>query len=134
MAGVSGRIHVKRWRGSEITEAIEREMRKRLFLIGVRVSSHARKLVSTSTRANGPSLPGEPPHADTGRMRNSVTHDVTRDAEGHLVARVGSNVEYAPHLELGTSKMEARPFLLRSIEDQRDKIKEIISRPFRLKG
>jgi HK97 gp10 family phage protein len=134
MAGVSGRIRVKSWRSREITEAIEREMRKRLFLIGARVSSHARKLVSPSTRANGPSLPGEPPHADTGRFRNSISHDVTRDAEGHLVARVGSNVEYAPFLELGTNKMEARPSLIRSIDDLRDKIKEIIRRPFRMKG
>lgn len=134
MSGIGGRIRVKSWRSSEITAAIENEMRKRLFLIGARVASHSRRLVSTSTRANGPSLPGEPPHADTGRLRNSITHDVTRDAEGNLIAIVGSNCEYSPHLELGTSKMEARPFLLRAIDDQRAKIKEIISRPFRLKG
>ena len=43
---------------------------------------------------------------DTGRLRNSITHVV--DAEA---AYVGTNVEYAPYVELGTSRMRARPFL-----------------------
>ena len=47
---------------------------------------------------------------DTGRLRSSITHEVGGDPEG-IVARVGTNVEYAPHLEYGTSRMKARPFL-----------------------
>lgn len=47
---------------------------------------------------------------DTGRLRASVTHDLGRDAEG-LVARVGTDVEYAPHQEFGTVRMPAHPFL-----------------------
>lgn len=47
---------------------------------------------------------------DTGRLRSSITHEVGGDAEG-IVARVGTNVEYAAHLEYGTVRMSARPFL-----------------------
>jgi HK97 gp10 family phage protein len=47
---------------------------------------------------------------DTGRLRSSITHEVGGDAEG-MVARVGTNVEYAKYLEYGTSRMSARPFL-----------------------
>jgi HK97 gp10 family phage protein len=47
---------------------------------------------------------------DTGRLRSSITHEVGGDSEG-IAARVGTNVEYAPHLEYGTSRMKARPFL-----------------------
>ena len=43
---------------------------------------------------------------DTGRLRNSITH--TADSEW---AYIGTNVEYAPYVEYGTSKMPARPFL-----------------------
>lgn len=38
---------------------------------------------------------------------------------------VGSNVEYASYVELGTSKMDARPFLRNGIENTRDEMKEI---------
>jgi len=47
---------------------------------------------------------------DTGRLRSSIANELGRDSKG-LVARVGTNVEYAPYLELGTRRMSARPFL-----------------------
>ena len=47
---------------------------------------------------------------DTGRLRSSIVNELGRDGRG-LVARVGTNVEYAPYLELGTRRMSARPFL-----------------------
>lgn len=45
---------------------------------------------------------------DTGRLRNSITHTVD---EENGVAYIGSNVEYAPYVELGTEKQAAQPFL-----------------------
>ena len=47
---------------------------------------------------------------DTGRLRSSITHDVERDSRG-LVGFVGSNVEYAPHVELGTRRQRPQPYL-----------------------
>ncbi len=44
---------------------------------------------------------------DTGRLRNSITHQ----QESENVEVIGSNVSYAAFVELGTSKMSARPFL-----------------------
>ncbi|KKN20888.1 hypothetical protein LCGC14_0930920 [marine sediment metagenome] len=44
---------------------------------------------------------------DTGTLKRSITHEFISDTE----AQVGTNVEYAPFVELGTSKMSARPFL-----------------------
>lgn len=40
-------------------------------------------------------------------------------------AVVGSNVEYAPFVEMGTSKMTARPFLRPALEACRNEIKRI---------
>lgn len=45
---------------------------------------------------------------DTGNLRGSITHEV--DADGNAVY-IGTNVEYAPYVELGTSRQKAQPFL-----------------------
>ncbi len=51
---------------------------------------------------------------DTGRLRSSITHELGTDARG-LAARVGTNVEYAPYVELGTARMAPRGFLRRGL-------------------
>lgn len=45
---------------------------------------------------------------DTGNLRGSITYEV--DA-GDNAVYIGTNVEYAPHVELGTSRQKAQPFL-----------------------
>lgn len=45
---------------------------------------------------------------DTGNLRGSIAHEV--DA-GDNAVYIGTNVEYAPHVELGTSRQKAQPFL-----------------------
>lgn len=59
---------------------------------------------------------------DTGNLRNSITHDV----EGKE-ARVGTNVEYAPFVELGTVKMAAQPYLNPALEQNKGNIKKIFA-------
>lgn len=45
---------------------------------------------------------------DTGHLRGSITHEVDFDNDA---VYIGTNVEYAPHVELGTSRQKAQPFL-----------------------
>jgi HK97 gp10 family phage protein len=47
---------------------------------------------------------------DTGRLRSSISRELGEDTDG-LVARVGTNVDYAPHVEFGTIRMRAQPYL-----------------------
>lgn len=47
---------------------------------------------------------------DTGRLRSSITHAVESDAQG-LVGVVGTDVDYAPYVFLGTTKAPAQPAL-----------------------
>ena len=44
---------------------------------------------------------------DTGTLKRSITHEFISDTE----AQVGTNMEYAPFVELGTNKMAAKPFI-----------------------
>ena len=67
----------------------------------------------------------------TGRLRSSITHtNPVKDMKGNWDARVGTNVEYAPHVEFGTSKMGARSYLYfalnRNFSTIQDLIKKII--------
>ena len=61
---------------------------------------------------------------DTGRLRNSITHQ--QYSENTEV--IGTNVEYAPYVELGTYKMAARPFLRPAAEGHAAEYTEIIRR------
>ena len=58
---------------------------------------------------------------DTGRLRASISHAVDGDD-----VYIGTNVEYAPYVELGTSKMVPRPFLHDAISKYTDDYKAII--------
>lgn len=58
---------------------------------------------------------------DTGRLRNSITH--TQDAE---FAYIGTNVEYAPYVELGTSRQKAKPYLRPAATEHSSEYKSIM--------
>jgi HK97 gp10 family phage protein len=68
-------------------------------------------------RTHTASAPGQPPMSDTARLANSITFDRL----GDLTASVGSELNYAPWLEYGTSRMAARPFFRPAVERMRPK-------------
>jgi len=76
------------------------------------------------------SMPGEPPFVQTGHLRRSITFD----APDKLTRRVGSTLKpveqgghsYAYHLEVGTSKMKARPYLRPAVLRNKKQIMEIV--------
>lgn len=47
---------------------------------------------------------------DTGRLRSSITNELGAEGDD-LVARIGTDVDYAAYVELGTSRAPAQPFL-----------------------
>jgi HK97 gp10 family phage protein len=62
---------------------------------------------------------------DTGRLRNSITHEV----DGKEVY-IGTNVEYAPPVEYGTIKQKAQPFLVPAATEHDSTYKQIIQDAF----
>ena len=65
---------------------------------------------------------------DTGRLKNSITHEV--EGDGRAVV-IGSNVEYAPFVELGTVKMSARPYLRPAVENHIAEYQNVLETEFR---
>lgn len=59
----------------------------------------------------------------TGNLRRSITNG---PLAGQTAVAVGTNVEYAPHVEYGTVKMAAQPYLRPAMdEDQGEATQEI---------
>ena len=59
---------------------------------------------------------------DTGRLRNSITHK----QEGEDTEVIGTEVEYAPYVEMGTQRSKAQPFLKPAAGDHNAEYLEII--------
>ena len=57
---------------------------------------------------------------DTGRLRNSISHTYDDDS-----AYIGTNVEYAAFVELGTSRMKPRPYLKPAATEHTEEYKRI---------
>ena len=62
---------------------------------------------------------------DTGRLRNSISHAVN---ENEKTVYIGTNVEYAPYVELGTSRQKAQPFLRPAATNHTDEYRSLIER------
>lgn len=80
-----------------LTSAISRALEE----IGLLAERFAKEELSTP-KAGHKSGKDPRPNVDIGRLRNSITHAV--DERDKSVA-VGTNVSYAPYIELGTSRM-----------------------------
>lgn len=60
---------------------------------------------------------------DTGRLRNSITHEVRMNENA---VYIGSNVEYAAFVEIGTQRMKARPYLRPAAANHTEEYKELV--------
>lgn len=60
---------------------------------------------------------------DTGNLRNSITHSVRMDDDA---VYIGTNVEYAAYVEMGTSRMKAQPYLKPAVVDHADEYKQMV--------
>lgn len=58
---------------------------------------------------------------DTGRLRNSISHAVDEDA-----AYIGTNVEYAPYVELGARGRQGVHFLQKAATEHTDEYKKLL--------
>lgn len=76
----------------EFLKALPEQIEQALTAIGLTAESYAKRDCPV----------------DTGRLRNSITNAVRTDEKA---VYIGTNVEYAAFVELGTSRMKARPYL-----------------------
>lgn len=90
----------------EIKQALKEQTEQALIAIGARAETHAKKYCPV----------------DTGNLRNSISNAV---ATNEKAVYIGTNVEYAPYVELGTSRAKAQPYLRPAIENHTDEYKRL---------
>lgn len=113
-AEIDSSIERFRFNEAELRRLLTSDVVKDLVKRGIRVQNRAKELARTPP----PSSPGQPPSVRTGRLRGSITWRVGVDALSPYVD-VGSAVTYAAYVELGTSRMAARPYLRPALEAAR---------------
>lgn len=91
----------------EFLDALPEQVEQALIAIGLTAETYAKQ---------------ECP-VDTGRLRNSITHEVDMNEQAAII---GSNVEYAAYVELGTSKMAPRPYLRPAAENHSAEYKSLV--------
>jgi HK97 gp10 family phage protein len=93
----------------DVKSAYEQARERSLEIIGLTAEKYAKQIVPV----------------DTGRLRNSITHEV----DGKEVY-VGSATEYAASVEYGTVKQKAQPYLRPAATDHTSTYKQIIQDAF----
>ena len=89
----------------EVLAALERAKKRGLEAIGLTAEGHAKN---------------ETP-VDTGRLRNSINHATDDEA-----AYIGTNVEYAPYVELGARGRKGVHMLQRAATEHTDEYRQLM--------
>ena len=75
-------------------------------------------------KSHVPSLPGQPPNTDTGRLVGSASSQVVR----RNVTETSVDAEYGAYLEFGTDKMAPRPALGPAFDEMKPHILKNIAK------
>lgn len=89
----------------EVLAALERAKKRGLEAIGLTAEGYAKKDTPV----------------DTGRLRNSISHATDDEA-----AYIGTNVEYAPYVELGSPTIKAHHMLQKAATEHTDEYKQLM--------
>ena len=90
----------------EVLSALEKAKKRGLEAIGLAAEGHAKKYETA---------------VDTGRLRNSISHATDDEA-----TYIGTNVEYAPYIELGARRKDGLHFLQKAASNHTDEYKRLM--------
>lgn len=129
----------------EILSAFDAAVLRGLTAVGMTAEGHAKREITKLVYSRGDK---DKKYRLTGRLRNSITYAISggqaaissyKDDDGNIyqyegkapddeekAVYIGTNVEYAPYVELGTSRMAARPFLRPAATEHGEEYKRIM--------
>lgn len=114
---------LRRMTGPAMTQAVGAALYAGGNLIEIE-AEHSITAGSASGKGHVPSAPGQPPNRDTGVLDGNIETART----GPLKVEVSSNAPYALALELGTSRMEERPYMRPATAKRRAEAVQLVRR------
>lgn len=81
---------------------------------------------AVSGKNHVPSLPGQPPNADTHHLDTNIETTIAVSSEPKV--HVTSHASYSAALEYGTSKMAERPFMRPAVEKNRNNVAKKVAK------
>lgn len=104
----------------KVLESLGEQVGQALIAVGLAAETNAKDEIEKSVYQTPEGKSG---YVRTGRLKNSLTHAIAPD-EGAVY--IGSNVEYAAFVEIGTTKMKARPYLRPAATQYTEQYKELV--------
>lgn len=101
-------------------------------IVDAATSNILTRVVQSMEGRQPPSAPGSPPAIRTGNLRGSYARQPAKYTPGGVTGAVFSSADYAPHLELGTIFMAARPALGPAVKDEKAPFLSALKGLFRL--
>ena len=134
----------------EVLRGLDAAIIRGLTAIGIEAEANAKREITRLVYSRGDT---EKKYRLTGRLRNSITfalageearakayndddgkaykYDGVAPGEKGSGVYIGSNVEYAPYVEMGTSRTRARPFLRPAAADHGQRYKQLMAAAIR---
>lgn len=100
-------VEIRENNAQQVEDAMNQAIAKALTMIGLKAEGNAKNACPV----------------DTGRLRNSITNAI--DTEENAVY-IGTNVEYGPYVELGTSRRKPHPYLKPAASEHADEYRAIL--------
>ena len=100
---------------------VKAELERRIPIILEAVGEQAEGNAITEINKLVYDTPPSDSYVRTGRLKGSISHAVSGED-----VYIGTNVEYAPYVELGTYRMAPRPFLRNAVSGYRAEYEQII--------
>jgi HK97 gp10 family phage protein len=119
----------------EVFDEIDSKIEIALEKIGLRAETHAKEKCTVDTgllrnslthALDGESTAITEYQDNAGEQKGSYSGNAPKGSSGKRVVYIGTNVEYAPYVEYGTSKQDPQPFLKPAVTDHIDKYKKIV--------
>lgn len=103
----AGVLEIRENNAEQVAAALNSAIARALTMIGQQAEGNAKLICPT----------------DTGRLKNSITNQIDMDENA---VYIGTNVEYAPYVELGTMRQDPHPYLKPAASEHGDEYRAIL--------